>query len=173
MTGIEPNNQSRAGTSVRDQPSHAVAADDELQHNRRDSDQTQRTNWRGRRRNRIDEKRVKPAKTSIAAVFALIVGLSAVYAVLTVLLSPVGLVLSLIGIALGIAGIRMTRQIGVTGRGVATSGLVLSVIALIGSIVLAAGVTTFLNDDAAVNRLENGVENMRQNLPQDVNIPQP
>lgn len=128
---------------------------------------------RGSRRARSDEHRVKPAKTSATAVFALVVGLTAVYAVLTVLLSPVGLVLSLIGILLGIYGIKVTKQVGVTGRGVAITGLVLSMVALIGSVALAAGVVTFLNDEDAVNRLENGVQDLRDDLPTDVEIPQP
>ncbi len=121
----------------------------------------------------VEEHRILPAKTSTMAVFALVVGLTAFYAFLTVLLSPLALVLSIVGLLLGIGGLRRASEQGVTGKGVAISGIVLSVIALVGSIVLAAGVTTFLNDDAAVQRLENRVQDLRDGLPTDVEIPQP
>ena len=118
----------------------------------------------------VEEHRIKPAKTSTAAVFALILGLTALYAVLTVLLSPIGLVLSIVGLVLGIIGFRATRTMGVTGKGVAITGIVLSVVALVGSLIIAAGVTFFLNDEDAVQRLENGVEDLRDDLPQDVEL---
>jgi hypothetical protein len=121
----------------------------------------------------VEEHRILPAKTSTMAVFALVVGLTALYAFLTVVLAPLALVLSIVGLLLGIGGVRRAREQGVTGKGVAISGIVLSVIALVGSIVLAAGVTTFLNDDAAVQRLENRVQDLRDGLPRDVEIPQP
>lgn len=38
---------------------------------------------------------------------------------------------------------------------------------------LAAGVSIFINDDQAVNRLEQKVQELRDNLPDDVNVPQP
>lgn len=121
----------------------------------------------------VEEHRIKPAKTSTAAVFSLVVGLTALYAVLTILLSPFGLVLSIVGLLLGYFGIRATRKMGVTGKGVAAAGIVLSLVALVGSILIAAGVTFFLNDDEAVQRFENGVENIRDDLPEDVDVPQP
>lgn len=122
------------------------------------------------RENVVEEHRIKPAKTSTAAVFSLICGLTAVYAVLTVLLSPIGMVLSIVGLLLGYFGIRAARTMGVTGKGVAISGIVLSLIGLVGSIVIAAGVTFFLNDEDAVQRFENSVEDLRDDLPQDVDI---
>jgi hypothetical protein len=54
---------------------------------------------------------------------------------------------------------------------VAIGGLVLSVIALILAIVAAAGVTTVLNNDKAVNRLDRQVQNLRDNLPSQVPTP--
>jgi len=122
------------------------------------------------RGNLVEEHRIKRAKTSAVAVFSLIFGLTALYAVLTVILSPLGLVLSLIGLVLGFLGIRAARTMGVTGKGVAISGIVLSVIALVGSIAIAAGVTFFLNDEDAVQRFENSVEDLRDDLPQDIDI---
>jgi hypothetical protein len=113
----------------------------------------------------VQEVRIKPAKTSTVAVFALVFGLTALYAVLTVILSVVGLICALVGIALGIWGIRRAAEQGVTGKGVAVSGLVLSAVALVGFIAFAAGVSTFFNDEDAVQRLENQVDQLRNDLP--------
>ncbi|WP_177891215.1 DUF4190 domain-containing protein [Vallicoccus soli] len=114
----------------------------------------------------------KPAKTSAAAVFALVFGLAALLSVLTVILSPLGLVLGIIGIVLGIVGMKMAGRVGVTGKGVAIGGLVLSILAVLLAAVLAAGVTTFLNDEGAVDRLEQRIEDLRDDLPQDVEVPE-
>ncbi len=100
-------------------------------------------------------------------------GVSALLSVLTVIVGPLGIVLAIIGIILGIVGIRNARRVGVTGKGVATGGLVLSVIALLIAGLLAAGVTFFLNDDQAVNRLEQKVQQLRDQLPDNINVPQP
>ncbi|WP_428966048.1 DUF4190 domain-containing protein [Micromonospora fluostatini] len=105
------------------------------------------------------------AKTSSAAAFALVFGVAAVVCVLTAIFAPVGLVLGIIGLILGIVALRMTRRPGVTGRGVAIGGLVLSVIALLVAIAFATGVTTFLNNKQAVDRLERQVEQLRDRLP--------
>jgi membrane-bound ClpP family serine protease len=105
------------------------------------------------------------AKTSPAAAFALVLGVAALVCVLTVIFAPVGLVLGIIGLILGIVALRMTRRPGVTGRGVAIGGLVLSVIAVLVAIAFAAGVTTFLNNEKAVDRLERQVEDLRDKLP--------
>lgn len=121
----------------------------------------------------VYEERIRPAKTSAAAAFALVFGVSALITVLTVVFGPLGILLSLIGIILGIVGIRNARRVGVTGRGVAIGGLVLSVVALLIAAVLAAGVTFFLNDEQAVNRLEQQVQNLKDRLPDTVDIPQP
>lgn len=121
----------------------------------------------------IYEDRVRPAKTSAAAAFALVFGVSALLSVLTVIVGPIGIVLAIIGIILGIVGIRNAKRVGVTGRGVAIGGLVLSVVALLIAAALAAGVTFYLNDEQAVDRLEQQVQQLRDQLPDDVNIPQP
>ena len=114
------------------------------------------------------EQRTKSAKTSAAAAFALVFGVSALICVLAVILSPVGLVLSIIGIILGLVGMRMAKKPGVTGKGVAIGGLVLSVLALLGAISIAIGLTTFLNNEQAVTRLENSVGDLRNQLPTSV-----
>jgi hypothetical protein len=119
------------------------------------------------------EHRIKPAKTSAAAVFSLVFGLSALLSVLTVILSPLALVLGIIGVVLGVVGLKMAKRVGVTGKGVAIGGLVLSVLALLLAGAIAVGLTTFLNDESAVNRLEQRVEQLREDLPRDVDVPTP
>ncbi len=121
------------------------------------------------------EQRVttRPAKTSAAAAFALAIGVAAFLCVLTVILSPVGLVLSIIGIILGIIGIKAGSKVGITGKGVAIAGLILSALALIASIAFAAGAVTVLNNEDAVNRIEQQVNDLRDRLPENVEVPQP
>ncbi|SCL24546.1 protein of unknown function [Micromonospora nigra] len=106
------------------------------------------------------------AKTSPAAAFALALGAAALVSVLTVLFSPVGLVLAIIGLILGIVAMKMTKRPGLTGKGVAIAGLVLNGLALLIALALAAGISTFLNNEDAVNRLERQVEDLRDNLPE-------
>ncbi|GIJ80040.1 hypothetical protein SAMN05443287_11712 [Micromonospora phaseoli] len=105
------------------------------------------------------------AKTSAASAFALVFGVAALISVLTVFLSTVGLLLGIIGIVLGIVGLRMARRPGVTGRGVAIGGLVLSVLAVLVALAFAAGITTFLNNEDAVDRLDRRIEDLRDELP--------
>ncbi len=115
---------------------------------------------------------VRPAKTSAAAVFSLVFGVSALFSVLTVILGPLGIVLGIVGILLATFGIRNAKRVGVTGRGVAVGGLALSVIAVLLGAALALGVTFFLNDQRAVDRLEQQLQDWRDQLPSDVNIQQ-
>ncbi len=128
--------------------------------------------WPGRRDDRDEyESRVKPAKTSAAAAFALVFGVAALLFVLSVILFPVGLVLSIIGIILGIIGIKMGGQPGLTGKGVATGGLVLSVIALILSLLIAAGSTVVLNNETYLNRIEGWLQEAQDRLPENPELP--
>ena len=115
----------------------------------------------------------KPAKTSAGAAFALAFGVAALVLVLTAILAPIGLVVGVIGLLLGIVGIVRAGRAGVTGKGVAITGLVLSVLAVLLAGALAVGVTTFLNNQGAVDRLERQVEQLRDRLPRDVKVPQP
>ena len=104
--------------------------------------------------------------------FAVVFGLSALLSVLTVVLVPLGLVLSLIGIVLGIVGIRNADRIQVTGRGTAIGGLVLSIIAALLGGAMALGVTYFLNDERALDRVEQQLQDWRDDLPTEVDLPQ-
>lgn len=117
------------------------------------------------------EQRVvtKPARTSAAAAF----GVAALLCVLIVILSPIGLVLGVIGLILGVIGLRAARRVGITGKGVAITGLVLSALAIVVSIAFAAGMVTVLNNDRAVDRIEQEVDKMRDKLPDKVEVPQP
>ncbi|MFG3422507.1 DUF4190 domain-containing protein [Micromonospora sp. NPDC049460] len=104
------------------------------------------------------------AKTSAAAAFALVFGVAALISVLTVILSWIGLLLGIIGVILGIVGLKMARRPGVTGRGVALGGLVLSALAVLIGLAFAAGITTFLNNESAVNRIQRQVDDLRDRL---------
>ncbi|MDF3313612.1 DUF4190 domain-containing protein [Rhodococcus sp. T2V] len=123
----------------------------------------------------VEEQRVvtKPARTSAAAAFALAFGVAAFVCVLVVILSPVGLILGIVGLVLGILGLRAARRVGITGKGVAIAGLVLSALAIVISIAFAAGMVTVLNNDSAVDRIEQQVDKMRDKLPDHVEVPQP
>jgi len=122
----------------------------------------------------VEERVVtKPARTSAAAAFALAVGTAAFVCVLIVILSPIGLVLGIIGLILGVLGVRAARRVGITGKGVAIAGLVLSALAIVISIAFATGVVTVLNNDSAVDRIEQQVDQMRDKLPDHVEVPQP
>ncbi|MBM0227355.1 MULTISPECIES: DUF4190 domain-containing protein [Micromonospora] len=104
------------------------------------------------------------AKTSAAATFALVFGVAGLLSVLTAILASVGLLLGIIGVILGIVGLKMSRRPGVTGRGVAIGGLVLSALAVLLGLALAAGISTFLNNEQAVDRLEKRVTDLRDKL---------
>jgi len=120
---------------------------------------------------RDDVREPAPAKTSAAATFALVFGLSALLSFLTLILSPLALVLAVIGILLGVAGLKMTKRRGVTGKSLAVAGLVMSILVLLLGLLGAIGISTFLNDDQAVNRLEQQVQQLRDQLPSDVELP--
>lgn len=83
---------------------------------------------------------VAAPKTSAAAAFALVFGVAALVIAATEILSVVGLVLGIIGVGLGIVGLRMARRPGVTGKGVAAGGLGLSILAVVLSLTVGAGV---------------------------------
>ena len=92
----------------------------------------------------VEERVVtKPARTSAAAAFALAFGVAAFVCVLIVILSSVGLVLGIVGLILGVIGPRAARRVGITGKGVAIAGLVLSALAIVISIAFAVGGSPF------------------------------
>lgn len=113
----------------------------------------------------------KPARTSAAAVFALIFGVLALFSVLIVILAPVGLIFGVIGLILGVVGLRRARRQGITGKGVAAGGVVLSVVAVLLAVAFAVGVVTVLNNQSAVDRLQHQVQNLRDKLPAQVTVP--
>lgn len=104
-------------------------------------------------------------KTSAAAVFALVFGLSALICAITALLSPVAVVFGIIAIILGIVGMKMGRRPRVSGRGVAISGLVLGLLGLLLGGAILGGATYFLNNDKAINRIDKQLQKARTNLP--------
>ncbi|MEH1166553.1 hypothetical protein V6V47_14330 [Micromonospora sp. CPCC 205539] len=103
-------------------------------------------------------------KTSAAATFALVFGVAALFSVLTAILFWLGLVLGIIGIILGIFGLKMAARPGVTGRGVSIGGLVLSILSVLIGLGLAAGISTFVNNESAVDRLQSQVDKLRDRL---------
>lgn len=116
------------------------------------------------------EERVKPAqyktaKTSAAAVFALVFGLAALFCALTGILSPFAVLFGLIGIVLGIAGLKMAKRAGVTGRGVAIGGLVTAVLGLLLGAGVLAGLAVAVNSDSNLNRISQFVDDARGSLP--------
>ena len=117
------------------------------------------------------EHRIKRAKTSAAAATALAIGSAAFVLTLLVLFFPVALILGVIGLLLGIVGFRATKKPGVTGKGVALAAILLSAVSILLGAVFAAGVVTVLNNETAVNRIEQQVKNLRDRLP-NVDIPQ-
>ncbi|MDP8977134.1 MAG: hypothetical protein M3N17_00850 [Actinomycetota bacterium] len=98
------------------------------------------------------------AKTSAAAVFALVFGLTALFCVLIVILSPLAVLFAILALLLGFVGIGKARERGVTGKGVAVGGLVLGGLALLLSIGLFAGATTFLTDEGNLQRVQKAID---------------
>lgn len=107
-----------------------------------------------------------PAKTGVAAVFALIFGLIAFLAALTGLLAPVAVVFGVIGLILGIVGIRAARKPLITGKGVAIGGLVLSVLALLLGIAAIIGVASVVSSNPQIlDQITNLLDNARNQVP--------
>jgi len=105
------------------------------------------------------------AKTSTAAVFALIFGLIGFLAALTGLLAPVAVVLGLIGLILGIVGIRAAKRPLTTGKGVAIGGLVLSVLALLLGIAAIIGAASVVSSNPQIlDQISNLVTSARSRV---------
>jgi hypothetical protein len=112
----------------------------------------------------------RSAKTSAAATFALVFGLSSLFTALLALLAPLGVVFGLIGLVLGIVGISKANQIDVTGKGVAIGGLVLSVLGLLLGIALLVGATIFVNS-GGLDQLEQRIQDVRGEIPTELPDP--
>lgn len=89
-----------------------------------------------------------PVKTSAASVFAVVLGVIGLCAVVGVVFAPIGVIVGIIGIIVAIIGMRKTRGYVLVGHAVAVSGLVLSIIALVLSILELLGVATFVGTPA-------------------------
>lgn len=105
------------------------------------------------------------AKTSAAAVFALVFGLAALFCALTGILSPAAVLFGIIGIALGIAGLKMSKRIGVTGHGVAVGGLVTAILGLLLGGAVLGGLAAVVNNQSALDRISRYVDNAKADLP--------
>lgn len=115
---------------------------------------------------RYEERRfVRPAKTSAAAAFALVFGVAALFTALTAILAPVAVVLGLVGLILGVAGIKMSRRVGVTGKGVAIGGLVTALLGLVLGAAVIAGAAVFVNDQQNLDRLQGWIDDARSEIP--------
>lgn len=125
-----------------------------------------RADSRDRRTETVVENRgTRPAKTSAAAAFALVFGLAALFCALTAVLSPLAVLFGLIGIVLGIAGLNMAKRAGVTGKGVATGGLVTAVLGLLLGGAVLAGAAVLVNDEQRLDQLQERLDDLRDDLP--------
>lgn len=106
-------------------------------------------------------------KTSAAAVFSLVFGLSALFTALLAFLAPLAVVFGLIGLVLGFVGLSKAKEIDVTGRGVAIGGIVLSVLGLLIGIALLIGLTIFVNN-GGLDSLEQRINDLRSEIPSEL-----
>ncbi len=111
------------------------------------------------------------AKTSAAAVFALIFGLLAFFGILSILFSPIALPLAVLGLFLGIVGIKRTSDPQLTGKVLAVVGLVLSVLALLLAVAAVIGGFFLFDNPDVLNWMENRLADVRENLPSEVPKP--
>jgi hypothetical protein len=112
------------------------------------------------------------AKTSAAAVFALVFGLSALFCALTAVLSPAAVVFGLIGLVLGVVGLKMAKRAGVTGKGVATGGLVTALLGLLLGAGVLAGLAVAVNSEGALDRISGAVDDLRTSVPSGAEVEQ-
>ena len=111
------------------------------------------------------EHRMRPAKTSAAAAFALVFGLAALFCALTAILAPLGVLFGITGIILGIAGLKMARKVGVTGKGVALGGLITAVLGLLLGGAVLAGAAFLVNSPAGIDRVQTELDKLSNKLP--------
>ena len=110
---------------------------------------------------------VEDGKTSAAATFSLVFGLSALFTALLAFLAPLALVFGIIGLILGIVGMRKAKEHGVTGKGVAIGGLILSLLGLLLSIALLVGATFFVAQ-GGLDTLEQRINDLRGEIPSEL-----
>ncbi len=106
-----------------------------------------------------------PAKTSAAAVFALVFGLAALFCALTAILSPAAIVFAVIGLILAVVGLKMAKKPGVTGKGVAVGGLVTALLGLILGGVIIGGLAAVVNNKSQLDRIQQYLDDAKAKLP--------
>jgi hypothetical protein len=116
------------------------------------------------------EHRVKPAKTSAAATFALVFGLAALFCALTAILAPAAVLFGIIGIVLGVVGMKKAKLLGVTGKGVALGGLVTAILGLLLGGAVMAGAAVLVNSESGLNRLQTQLEDLQDKAPSPAQI---
>ena len=114
---------------------------------------------------RVVPAKTKSAKTSAAAVFGLVFGLAALFCALTAILAPAAVVFGVIGLILSIVGFKMTKRLGVTGKGVALGGLITSLLGLALGAAVLAGAAAIVNDEARLDQLQQFIDDARDNAP--------
>ena len=117
-----------------------------------------------------DSSPPRPARTSIAAAFALVFGVAALFCALTALLSPVAVVLGIIGLVLAFVGLKTARRPGITGRGVAVGGLVTALLGVVLGGVVIGGLTAVVNDKGQLDRVQTYLDKARAKLPSDQQV---
>jgi hypothetical protein len=90
---------------------------------------------------------VYSGRTSFFAALGLILGVTAVYASLSGRLAPVGVAAGVLGVLLSGGGLAAGTRRGVSGRGVAMLGMLLSLAGVVLAILAMNNVTSWLNSD--------------------------
>ncbi len=112
-----------------------------------------------------------PRVVMVAAVFALVFGLSALFCALALILSPLAILFGVIALVLGIVGIKKAGEPHVTGKGVAIGGLIMGVLGLLLAIGVIAGAANFLTNDANLQRIEGRLQDLRSQVPTELPTP--
>lgn len=100
------------------------------------------------------------AKTSPVAAFALVFGLAGFIFALTGVLSPLAILFGIVGIVLGVMGRKKGLQPQLTGKGVATGGLVLAVLALLLGIIVVVGTVIGLSSPSVLGPVQEQFSNL-------------
>ena len=148
MTGTHPQHARTDGDAAHDADTRSVVRDN--------SRPAERYEHRAR---------ILPAKTSAAAVFSLVFGLSALFCALTAILSPAAVVFGVIGLVLGFLGLKMAKREGVTGKGVAVGGLLTALVGLLLGGAVLAGASVVVNDEQRLDQLQQWIDDRRADLP--------
>jgi VIT1/CCC1 family predicted Fe2+/Mn2+ transporter len=112
------------------------------------------------------ETRPARPRTSWAAAASLALGVAAVLLVLPYVFWQWALAIAIVGAVLGVLGIAATQHSWITGRGLAIIGLLLSAVAIAAALVMAFDVDFFLNDESALQRLQNQFAEWQQEFSQ-------